>query len=72
MTDAMLVKAYDAIRYSKPLIVAEGSYVSKFFAPYKVSYAINVENDSIGDDIYRWYKGLSKKELAKLYSDLYG
>lgn len=71
MKNAMPVKAYDSIRYGKPIIVNKGSYLSEFIGPYNISYTIDVEDKMLADKLYEWYKNVNCDDISEGFDRLF-
>ena len=48
---AMTVKFYDAIKYSLPMLVTEGSYMGNIVDKYDIGVTVDLNNESSKEDV---------------------
>ncbi len=60
---AMTNRFYDAILNLKPQIVNVGSHSQKIVEEYVLGIAVNLDEKSLGDKLYKWYKSINMDEL---------
>ncbi len=68
---AMPVKAYDTVKYAKPIMVTDGSFLSKYIAPYGFSIPIGIDNSNLADYIYESYNLLNAEKLNQGFMDFH-